>query len=91
METNGIRYAVHAYAWTSSWSNDDLPLLERARSLGLDVVEIPLMELDRVDPAAIRGGAGAAGAGLVTSVGLDDDHDPSSEDPASRRRAREFL
>jgi D-psicose/D-tagatose/L-ribulose 3-epimerase len=44
-----------------------------------------------IDPAAIRRAADAAGVGLVTSVGLDDDHDPSSEDPASRRRAREFL
>jgi D-psicose/D-tagatose/L-ribulose 3-epimerase len=91
MESSGIRYAVHAYAWTSSWSNADLPILERARSLGLDAVEVPLMELDRVDPAAIRSAADAAGVGLVTSVGLDADHDPSSEDAASRRRAREFL
>jgi D-psicose/D-tagatose/L-ribulose 3-epimerase len=49
------------------------------------------MELQGIDPAAIRRAADAAGVGLVTSVGLDDDHDPSSEDPASRRRAREFL
>jgi D-psicose/D-tagatose/L-ribulose 3-epimerase len=86
-----IRYAVHAYAWTSGWTNADLPIVERAAALGLDAVEIPLMELDAVDPAAIRDRAERAGVGLLTSVACADDTDPSSEDEAVRGRALEFL
>jgi D-psicose/D-tagatose/L-ribulose 3-epimerase len=86
-----MRYAVHAYAWTSSWSNDDLPILDRAAGLGLDTVEIPLMELDAVDPAAIREAADLAGVGLLTSVACAEDTDPSSEDDDVRQRALRFL
>jgi D-psicose/D-tagatose/L-ribulose 3-epimerase len=86
-----ISYAVHAYAWTSSWSNQDLPILDRAAGLGLDSVEIPLMELDAVDPVAIRERAERAGVGLLTSVACADDTDPSSEQDSVREAAREFL
>lgn len=86
-----ISYAVHAYAWTSSWSNQDLPILDRAAGLGLDSVEIPLMELDAVDPVAIRERAERAGIGLLTSVACADDTDPSSEEDSVREAAREFL
>ncbi len=91
MSEAGMRYAVHAYAWTSSWSNDDLPILDRAAGLGLDTVEIPLMELDAVDPAAIREAADLAGVGLLTSVACAEDTDPSSEDDDVRQRALRFL
>jgi D-psicose/D-tagatose/L-ribulose 3-epimerase len=86
-----MRYAVHAYAWTSSWTGDDLPILDRAAALGLDTVEIPLMELDAVDPVALRERAEVAGVGLLTSVVCAEDTDPSSEDDAVRERALDFL
>jgi D-psicose/D-tagatose/L-ribulose 3-epimerase len=86
-----IRYAVHAYAWTSSWSNDDLPTVDHAAALGLDAIEIPLMELDAIDPGAIRERAEGAGLDVLTSVVCAEDTDPSSEDEAIRAAALEFL
>ena len=86
-----MKYAVHAYAWTSSWSNDDLELVQHAAGLGLDAIEIPLMELDAIDAEAIRQRAESAGVELVTSVACAEDTDPSSEDDDVREAAREFL
>ena len=86
-----ISYAVHAYAWTSSWSNEELPILDRAAGLGLDAIEIPLMELDAVDPAAIRERAAATGLDVLTSVVCGEDTDPSSEDERTRAAALDFL
>ncbi len=86
-----MRYAVHAYAWTSSWSNDDLGIIDHAAALGLDAVEIPLMELDAVDPEAIRVRALRAGMELITSVACAEDTDPSSEEDGVREAARDFL
>jgi D-psicose/D-tagatose/L-ribulose 3-epimerase len=85
------RYAVHAYAWTSSWSNEHLDLLDRASAFGLDAIEIPLMEIDLVDPVAIRERAAAAGIGLCTSVAMPMDADPTADDEASREAAVAFL
>jgi D-psicose/D-tagatose/L-ribulose 3-epimerase len=89
--TGRLRYAAHAYAWTSSWSNDDLGVFEHARDLGLDYVEIPLMELDAIDAAANRAAAEKAGVGIVTSIALPDEADPSSEDDDVRASAAELL
>jgi D-psicose/D-tagatose/L-ribulose 3-epimerase len=59
--------------------------------LGLDGIEIPLMELDRVDPEAIRERCEAAGAAVVTSTAVDEERDPSSESAEVRDRARSYL
>ena len=91
MTSDGMSYAIHAYAWTSSWTSGDLGILDHAADLGLDGVEIPLMELDAVDPAAIRERAARAGVQLRTSVACADDTDPSSEDGRVRENARAFL
>jgi D-psicose/D-tagatose/L-ribulose 3-epimerase len=86
-----ISYAVHAYAWTSSWTSADLPIIDRAAGLGLDAVEIPLAELDAVDPAAIRESAERAGIGVLTSVACPVEADPSSEDERVRAAALDLL
>ncbi|RDI75809.1 Sugar phosphate isomerase/epimerase [Gaiella occulta] len=91
MAATGLRYAVHAYAWTSSWSNADLPIIDHVRELGLDAVEIPLMEPDKVDPAAIAARAQACGLEVLTSLALPEHADPSSEDKDVRRRGLELL
>jgi D-psicose/D-tagatose/L-ribulose 3-epimerase len=86
-----LRYAVHAYAWTSSWSSADLPVIDHVRELGLDAVEIPLMEPDEVDPAAIAERAQTAGVEVVTSLALPEGADPADEDADVRRRGLELL
>jgi D-psicose/D-tagatose/L-ribulose 3-epimerase len=91
MGVNGLRYAVHAYAWTSSWSNSDLPVIDHVKELGLDAIEIPLMEPDKVDPAAIAERAQGNGLSVLASLALSEDADPSSEDPVIRRKSLEFL
>jgi len=86
-----LKYAVHAYAWTSSWSNQTLPLIDRARRLGFDFIEIPLMELGLVDAKAIRKRAADAGINLCTSTACSEADDPTGDDEATRRRGVEYL
>jgi D-psicose/D-tagatose/L-ribulose 3-epimerase len=91
MGGNDLRYAVHAYAWTSSWSNDDLWIVDHAAELGLDAIEIPLMEPEKVDPSAIAERSTAAGLDVVASLALPEGADPAHEDAEVRRRGLEFL
>jgi len=86
-----LHYAVHAYAWTPSWNNQHLDLIDRAQSLGFDLLEVPLMEIELVDPRAIRERANAAGLGLCTSTACSLDTDPTAEDAATRRRGIAYL
>lgn len=86
-----LKYAVHAYAWTNSWSNDTLDIIDRARDLGFDLVEVPLMEIEKVDAAAIKARAEAAGMGLCTSTACSEATDPTGEDGAVRAAALAYL
>jgi D-psicose/D-tagatose/L-ribulose 3-epimerase len=86
-----LRFAVHAYAWTSSWSNQDLWIIDHVGELGLDALEVPLMESALVDSSAIRSRAEEAGVGLLTSLALPEGADPAAEDRDERRAARERL
>jgi D-psicose/D-tagatose/L-ribulose 3-epimerase len=86
-----LRYAIHSYAWTSSWRPEDVAIVDHAASLGLDALEVPLMELEHIDPGALRERAAAAGIELLTSTACDERTDPTSDDERVRERALRFL
>ncbi|MCS7242547.1 sugar phosphate isomerase/epimerase family protein [Candidatus Caldatribacterium sp.] len=86
-----LRYAVHAYAWTSRWTRSALCLLAKARELGFDAFEVPLMDLEEIEPQAIRKEAEQLGLLLVTSTVLSEDTDVSSPEAAIRQRGIAYL
>lgn len=86
-----LRYAVHAYAWTNSWSNDTLDIIDKAKALGFDLVEVPLMEIDKVDAAAIKARAADVGIALCTSTACSEATDPTGEDDAVRKAGGTYL
>lgn len=86
-----LKYAVHAYAWTGSWSNETLDLIDRARQLGFDMIEIPLMEVELVDPGAISKRLDEVGLDACTSTACSESSDITAEDEAGRRQGVEYL
>ena len=86
-----LKYAVHAYAWTGVWSNATLDLIDRAREFGFDLIEIPLMDIDYIDPPKIRERLNQAGMGVITSTALQDFQDVTSDDPNIRQKGLEYL
>jgi D-psicose/D-tagatose/L-ribulose 3-epimerase len=86
-----LTYAVHAYAWTNSWSNATLDILDHAKELGFDLVEVPLMEIEKVDPAAIKARAEKVGIKLCTSTAVSERTDPTGETEAVRAAGLQYL
>jgi D-psicose/D-tagatose/L-ribulose 3-epimerase len=86
-----VKLGIHAMAWTAHWSDESLPLVDRVAKLGLDFIEIPLMDVDEVHPAPIRRRAEAAGIDVVTSTVLSEATDITSEIPAVRAAGVEYL
>lgn len=86
-----LNYSAHAYAWTGSWSNRTLDIIDKTASLGFDLIEIPLMELEGVDPPAIRKRLEDCGIGAVTSTVCDERQDPTGEDEGTRREGIDYL
>jgi len=86
-----LRYAVHAYAWTSSWSNDTLDIIDHVKSLGFDLIEVPMMEVEKVDPAAIRERLDKVGLDVCTSTACSLENDITGDDEQTRQRGVGYL
>ncbi len=86
-----LRYAVHAYAWTTSWSNETLNLIDHAKELGFDLIEIPLMEIEKVDVRRIRERLQQAGLAVCTSTACSESQDLTGEDEAARKEGVRYL
>ena len=86
-----LHYAVHAYAWTTSWSDATLGLIDHARDLGFDLIEIPLMELEQVHPERIKERLLSTGLSVCTSTACSEAADITAEDPATRERGIRYL
>ncbi|HYF47930.1 MAG TPA: sugar phosphate isomerase/epimerase family protein [Planctomycetota bacterium] len=86
-----MKLGIHAYAWCSQWSNEQLHLIDRVKTLGLDFIEIPLMCLETLDPKAIQGRLRSAGLDVCTSTVLLGDTDITSDDASIRRKGIEYL
>lgn len=87
-----MKLGVHAYAWCSEWSNNSLDAIDKAKALGLDFIEIPLMNLELFDAEAIRSKLQATGLEAVTStLLLDESMDITSESEEIRQNGINYL
>lgn len=86
-----MKLGIHAYAWCSEWNNDELDLIDRAKNLGMDFIELPLMVLDKFDSKAVGDRLKSLDFDACTSTVLLDDTDITSEDPDIRAKGVEFL
>lgn len=86
-----MKLGIHAYAWCSEWSNDTLPLIDRAKGLGMDFIELPLMKLADFDTKAVAKRLKDAGLDSCTSTVLLPGMDLTSPDQAERKAAVNYL
>jgi D-psicose/D-tagatose/L-ribulose 3-epimerase len=87
----GLKLSLHALAWTPIWSNDSLHLIDHAKELGFDAIEIPLIVASTVDAAATKTRAAAAGIEIVCGCVCTSQADPTGDDEETRNNAREYL
>jgi len=83
-----IKYSVHCYIFSDRWSDEKLHILETAKELGADAVEIAIGDGVYFMPALTRRKAEALGLELTTGPGGEWplECDLSSDDPAERQR-----
>jgi D-psicose/D-tagatose/L-ribulose 3-epimerase len=86
-----MKLGIHAMAWAAHWSDESLPLIDRVAELGLDFIEIPLMDVEDVHPAPIRERLDAAGIDVVTSTVLGAPTDITSDDAEVRAAGVDYL
>jgi D-psicose/D-tagatose/L-ribulose 3-epimerase len=72
----------HGSVWTGTFDDAGMRhAIERTAAAGFDLIEIPLLDPDLLDGAAVRRMADDAGLGVTASLGLSEATDLSSDDP----------
>lgn len=86
------RLGAHIYLWMERWSDREIGLFDRARALGLDMIELSVGLDVPFDHALTRRAAEAAGVGLMVGPGgaWPDGADLSDDLPENRRAALAF-
>ncbi len=87
-----MKYGATIYLWTAGWSDDSLGLLDHAKDLGLDYLEISIGDEVRFTPRLTRQRAEALGMELIMGPGGEwpFDCDISADDPTHRQKGTEW-
>ena len=89
-----FKYGVHTFIWTEYFTEKDLPLIEKAKSLGFEVVDIGILNpaaLENFPTKGVKEKAKAAGIEVVILSPMSRDANLIDPDPAIRKNAIEFL
>jgi len=86
-----LKYAIHGYAWTGKWTDESLGLIDRAKEFGFDFIEIPLMDIEFIDPRKTKEKLEAVGIGVITSTALQEHQDIVSDDETVRKNGLRYL
>jgi len=86
-----VKYGINTFIWASPFQTKDLHLLEHARALGFDLVEIPIESIGDVDLGKAHEAYAATGlAGSVCAV-MGANRDPSHPDKAIQQAGIDYL
>lgn len=86
-----MKYGVASLIWTEEFTLKDLPLIEKARSLGFSVLDINVSHPERFPAQPVRSKIQEVGIEVVTTIGLPKDSNLIDRDPAVRKHGIETL
>jgi len=83
-----MQFGAHIYIFTDRWADDRIWILDEAKALGLDLVELSVGDDVVFDPARTRARAEALGLALIVGPGghWPAECDLSADEPADRAR-----
>jgi D-psicose/D-tagatose/L-ribulose 3-epimerase len=86
-----FKYGVDSLIWTEEFTEKDLLLIEKAKKLGFEVVDINISHPERFPTKAVAKKIREVGITPVTTIGLPADSNPISPEPEVRRHAVKTL
>ena len=83
---------IHALVWTGSWERKDIDFaISSSSKLGFDIIEIPLLNPYNFNAEYTKKVLDSNQVKGVTSLGLSEETDISSEDPVIRENGAKLL
>lgn len=86
-----MKIGASTFIWVSPFSNKTLDLVEKARELGFDILEICVEDPKTIDPKSILGRLEKNGLETTICGAFGPDRDASSEDATIRDQAIRYI
>jgi D-psicose/D-tagatose/L-ribulose 3-epimerase len=86
-----IKFGVHLFLWAETFDLSALKLIKKAKDIGFDGVEIPMMDLDVIDVEKTKKELERCDVVGLGSMGLPLNMDIASSDEATRKRGIEHM
>ena len=86
-----ISYGINTFTWTSPFRTRDLPLLDKAKSMGFDFVEIPIEGERDIDYAKAAEAYVRTGLKCSVCAVMGPDRDPAHEEEAKQKGGIDYL
>jgi D-psicose/D-tagatose/L-ribulose 3-epimerase len=86
-----MKYGIHGLLFSETFTKKELWILDRAKELGFDGLEITLFDPDSLPAAEINKRTKALDLRLNTGIGLSEKHNLISPDAKTRKRGIEFM
>jgi D-psicose/D-tagatose/L-ribulose 3-epimerase len=83
-------FGIHTLLFTEAFVDRDLPLLDKAKRMGFDAVEILPFDPEHFPAAAVRRAASDLGLVVNTGFGMPEQYNVISPDPAVRKAGVDF-
>ena len=86
-----MKFGASTFIWVSPFSNATLDLADKVRKMGFDILEICIEDPKTIDPKSIRQRLEKTGIEALICGAFGPDRDASSEDPAVRGQAVDYI
>ena len=86
-----FRFGVDSLIWTEDFGVKDLPLIQKAKALGFEVLDINVAHPERFPTEDVREKVKEVGIEVVTTIGLPLDSNLIDPNPATRRNGIKTL
>ena len=86
-----FKFGVDSLIWTEEFTEKDLHLIEKAKKLGFDVIDINISHPERFPTKAVKAKVKEVGIEAVTTFGLSDDSNVIDPDPEVRKKGVETI
>ena len=89
--SQGIKFAVSTWLWTSPFTTDTTALFPKIRSMGYDAVEIPVEYPDLIDGLKVKHALQEHGLQAVVCGAFGPSRDLTNEDPEVHKHCFDYI
>jgi len=89
-EAGRMKFGIHSLLFNETFTEKDLPVLDKCKALGFDTVEIIPFDLDHFPPSKVRAAARDLGLSINIGYGLPEEFNLISADSETRKRGIAF-